>query len=104
MHRLAIALLLASCATAPVTAPPATPSSEPPPPARQNPSPMADTTRAHQRVERRETAGRRFVIDDVLPKPVDVLVTPSAESSDAVDLVVHFHGAAWLPLQSAEAT
>jgi len=63
---------------------------------------MVDATRGHQRVERREPAGRRVTINDVLEKPVEVLVTPAV--SDRADLVIHFHGTAWLPLQAAEAT
>jgi hypothetical protein len=63
---------------------------------------MVDSTRAHQRVERREPAGRRVTINDVLEKPVEVLITPAV--SDRADLVIHFHGAAWLPTQAAETT
>lgn len=75
-----------------------------PQPTRQNPSPMVDTTRAHERVEKRDTVGRRFTIDGVLPKPIEVLVTPAAGRAGSADLVIHFHGSAWLPFQSAEAT
>ncbi|HUP49225.1 MAG TPA: hypothetical protein VNA04_10590 [Thermoanaerobaculia bacterium] len=73
-----------------------------PPPARQNPSPMVDTTRAHGRIERKATTGRRFSVDDVLPRSVEVLITPAAEEEGRADLVIHFHGASWLPFQSAE--
>ncbi len=61
---------------------------------------MVDSTRAHQRVEQREVQGRRVTITGVLERPVEVLVTPAV--SDRADVVIHFHGAAWLPMQAAE--
>ncbi|HET7706387.1 MAG TPA: hypothetical protein VFM36_09900 [Thermoanaerobaculia bacterium] len=91
-------VLLAACATAPPR-PPAPPA---PPPAKQNPSPMVDSTRAHQRVEQREPRGRRVAITGVLEKAVEVLATPAV--SDHADIVIHFHGASWLPMQAAEET
>src|SRR5439155_9060261 len=36
----------------------------------------------------------------LLPKPVDVLVTPNAQSQ--ADLIIHFLGASWLPMEAAE--
>jgi hypothetical protein len=63
---------------------------------------MVDSTRAHERLVRREPAGRSITITGVLEKPIEVLVTPAV--SDRADLVIHFHGGAWLPLQAAEAT
>ncbi len=63
---------------------------------------MVDTTRAHERVAQRAVSGRRFSVAGVLPKPVDVLVTPAAEASSAPDLVIHFHGASWLAMQAAD--
>ena len=86
---LLVLIAFTGCRTAPV-------------PAKQNPSPMVDTTRAHQRLQQRELTGKRFTIDGVLPKPVDVLVTPAAAISNEADLLIHFHGAAWLPMQVAE--
>ncbi|HEU4521461.1 MAG TPA: hypothetical protein VFT12_05635 [Thermoanaerobaculia bacterium] len=103
MGRLLLVMLFVSCATRPPQPPPP-PLPQPPPPARQNPSPMVDSTRAHERLERRATAGRVFTIDDVLPKPVEVLVTPAAANAGHADLVIHFHGSSWLPFQAAEAT
>src|SRR5687767_9061448 len=44
------------------------------PPARQNPSPMVESARPHQRVEKSNPAGIRFTLDNVLPKPVAVFV------------------------------
>lgn len=96
MRFISALMLLAACATVPPVPPP------PPPPARQNPSPMVDTTRAHQRVEQRDPRGRRVTLTGVLEQPVEVLVTPAV--SDRADVVIHFHGAAWLTMQAAEET
>ncbi|MEO8579830.1 MAG: hypothetical protein ABI469_06250 [Gemmatimonadales bacterium] len=72
----------------------------PPQPASQNPSPMVETTRAHQRLTRRELAGTVRAFIGPAAKPVEVFVPVGARARDVFDLVVHFHGAAWLPEQA----
>lgn len=99
MRFVLLSLLLGACTTRPVDVPPPQAT-----PARQNPSPMVDSTRAHERVVQRALRGQRLTIDGVLPKPVDILITPAAAAAGTADLVLHFHGSAWLPMQSAEAT
>ncbi len=71
-----------------------------PPAAPQNPSPMVEETRAHERLTPRELDGvtRSFV--GPAEKQVEVFVSGAAHSRDVVDLVIHFHGAAWLPEQA----
>ena len=66
----------------------------------QNPSPMVETTRAHERLTPRPVEGtlRSFVGPE--GKTVDLLVPHDARASAAVDVIVHFHGAAWLPQQA----
>ncbi len=88
---LALVLLLFACRSAK-------------PPAGQNPSPMVEHTRAHERISQRPLAGSRYAIEGMLTKPIEVLVTPAAAAAGHGDLVIHFHGAAWLPMQSAEET
>ncbi|HLA89196.1 MAG TPA: hypothetical protein VJL28_02045 [Gemmatimonadaceae bacterium] len=80
-----------SLATAQITAPPA---------ASQNPSPMVEGTRAHERLAPREVGGvvRSFV--GPAGSPVELLVPNRVRTRDLVDLVVHFHGAAWLAEQA----
>ena len=90
-HAAIVLLLLTACKSAP-----------PPQPMRQNPSPMVEYTRAHERLAQRELAGKRSTIDGLFAKPVEVLVTPAAEKASAVDLLIHFHGSAWLAMQAAE--
>lgn len=90
---LACIVILAGCA-------PPNPPSAAPAPATQNPSPMAEETRAHERLEQKELAGVRRSFPGPAGKPVDLFVPESARGRDEVDLVMHFHGAAWLPHQA----
>jgi hypothetical protein len=77
-------LLLAACSA-----------SQKPKPSPQNPSPTTETTREHRRLERAETSRETRAIEGVLPKPVQF------SPGSGPDLLIHFHGAAWLPIQSA---
>lgn len=63
---------------------------------------MVDHVRAHERVAQRVLTGERQVVGNLLPKPVDVLITAQARTASDVDLVIHFHGSSWLPMQAAE--
>jgi hypothetical protein len=73
-----------------------------PPPASQNPSPMAETTRAHERLAQKKLDGVLRSFAGPAGKPVDLYVPDIALKTDAVDLVVHFLGAAWLPEQAVD--
>ena len=55
----------------------------------------------HRRVERQEIAGQRLLVEAGLPKPVDFLITPAAAANGSCDLLIHFHGASWIPFQAA---
>ena len=100
LRRLALLALLSAvtplAAQTPASAPPA-PS---PPPASQNPSPMTEATRAHQRLVQRDIGGARSTFDGPGGKPVEVWVPPRVRRPDHLALVVHFLGAAWLPEQA----
>jgi hypothetical protein len=69
----------------------------PPPAAAQNPSPMVEHTRKHERIEPRELAGSHRTFEGPLAKPVDVFVPASTRKGAAIDLVIHFHGGAFVP-------
>lgn len=69
----------------------------------QNPSPMAETTRRHERLVQQPPRGSVRPFVGPAGKPVDLLVPQRATSRGVVDLVVHFHGAAWLPEQAVAA-
>lgn len=68
-----------------------------PPPAAQNPSPMVEATRVHERLAPRELGGVRRTFTGPQGKPVEVWLPDDARRARQLDLVVHFLGAAWLP-------
>ncbi|HLL83402.1 MAG TPA: hypothetical protein VK420_12145 [Longimicrobium sp.] len=70
------------------------------PAASQNPSPMVEETRAHERLVRRELPGARRSFAGPGGRPVELLVPEGARRRAVVDVVIHFHGAAWLPQQA----
>ena len=68
-----------------------------PPAAPQNPSPMVERSRTHERIAPRELAGTRRTFAGPLGKPVEVFVPAGMRRADALHLVVHFHGGAFIP-------
>ena len=71
--------------------------------ATQNPSPMTETTRTHERLVQKPLRGTVRTFAGPAGKPVELLVPGHATARGVVDLVVHFHGAAWLPEQAVAA-
>lgn len=61
---------------------------------------MTEDTRAHERLVSTDVGGiaRSFVGPG--NKPVELLIPDRARTRDVVDLVVHFHGAAWIAQQA----
>src|SRR5436190_927268 len=68
--------------------------------ASQNPSPMTEDTRAHQRLSQKELKGSTRSFAGPGGKPVELFVPDGARTRDVFDLVVHFLSAAWLPQQA----
>lgn len=62
----------------------------------QNPSPMVEHTRAHDRLEKREPEGTRFTIGKGM-----ILFLPKSSARDSLPLLVHCHGGHWLPQVAA---
>ena len=60
---------------------------------------MVEFTRVHERLQQHPVAGVQFTVGRT-----PVLVTPAATSAGKADLLIHFHGSAWLPFQAAEST
>ena len=73
-----------------------------PPPAAQNPSPMAETTRAHERLTQRAFDGTTRTFNGPGGKPVEVFINRRVRGGAAVDLVIHFLGASWVPAQAID--
>jgi hypothetical protein len=67
-----------------------------PPSSVQNPSPMVEHSRAHERIEPRDVPGTRRTFEGPLGKPVEVFI-PAGTRAGALHLVVHFHGGAFIP-------
>lgn len=95
---------LAWCATALAVAPAVAAAQVPTAPAAsQNPSPMVELTRKHERLTPKQLAGITRTFPGPEGKPVELWVPDRARKGDVVDLVVHFHGAPWLPEQAVAA-
>jgi hypothetical protein len=58
---------------------------------------MVEYTRAHERLTPRDLAGTRRTFVGPLGKPVEVFVPAGTRRADALHLVIHFHGGAFLP-------
>jgi hypothetical protein len=67
------------------------------PPAPQNPSPMAESTRAHERLTPRPLAGTTRSFMGPAGKTVELFIPARLQRRSTFDLVVHLHGAAFLP-------
>ncbi len=67
-----------------------------PPPASQNPSPMVEHTREHGRIPESELAGEVRSLDVGLRRAVRLFV-PEGRAFERLRLLVHFHGAAFIP-------
>lgn len=74
-----------------------------PPPQAQNPSPMLETSRAHERLAPRAHGGTTRPFPGPADQPVALWVPDRVRSRDAFDVVIHFHGASWLPQQAVAA-
>ena len=68
-----------------------------PKPAPQNPSPMVEHTRAHERLDERDLPGVRLTVDGLLAQPVKVFIPRKAAGTRLFRLLIHFHGAAFVP-------
>lgn len=105
VRTVAMRVALASVLTATIALPRAALAQRPTPPpaAGQNPSPMQETTRAHERLAERALPGTARAFVGPAGRPVSMRVPALAPATSVVDLVIHFHGAAWLPEQAVAA-
>jgi hypothetical protein len=72
----------------------------PTPAAPQNPSPMVEATRRHERQAQRQLPGTMRSVAGPAGRAIELFVPDAARGRRDLDLVVHFHGVAWLPQQS----
>jgi hypothetical protein len=66
----------------------------------QNPAPVLESIRAHERLERTALPGTVRSFTGPAARTVDVFVPDAVPRTGAVHVVVHFHGASWLPHQA----
>jgi hypothetical protein len=66
----------------------------------QNPSPMVETTRSHERLAPGQLAGVLREVPGPGGRPIDVFVPDGTLASEPITAVIHFHGAAWIPHQA----
>ncbi len=82
----------------PATTPAPTPAPAPPAMMPQNPSPMQERTRTHERLEpRRQLMGVSLTIDSLLPGPIEVFIPQRALTADSAPLLIHLMGPTWVP-------
>jgi pimeloyl-ACP methyl ester carboxylesterase len=58
---------------------------------------MTEETRAHERLTQRPLGGTSRSFAGPAGKPVELWISDAVKGRGAADLVIHFHGAAWLP-------
>jgi hypothetical protein len=68
----------------------------------QFPSPMVDYARLHERVRLDQISGKQFKIENLLSEPVQVYFPETSLYADSVRLLIHFHGAAFVPMYAVE--
>ncbi len=71
------------------------------PPTPQQQSPMVETTRAHERLTQRDVPGDLRSIPGPGGRAMSLWIPQDYARRNGDDLVIHFHGAAWLPVQAA---
>ena len=65
-------------------------------PASQNPSPMVEHIRPHERISEETLPGIRFQIKDILPDQVDVFIPGKSDGNDSSVLFIHFFGGTYV--------
>lgn len=70
----------------------------------QNPSPMQENIRDHQRIEAQDWPGANFQIPGIFQKPIDVFLPEKTANSDSANVLIHFHGAAFVPKYAVHAS
>jgi hypothetical protein len=64
---------------------------------------MVEATRSHERLAPKDLGGMTRSFPGPAGQPVQLWIPDDAKTHDAFDLVIHFHGAAWLAEQAVAA-
>lgn len=62
----------------------------------QNPSPMAEHIRQHERIPDKNLPGNSFAIDSLLHKSIEIFIPAKAAATEKPNLLIHFHGASYV--------
>lgn len=91
--------VLAAMVACRASAPPVTTPPSAPVPSAQNPSPMVETARKHERISPAPPPGISFRIDSLLSRSVEVFIPErrSTAGTDQRTLLVHLYSAAFVP-------
>lgn len=71
-------------------------------PAAQNPSPMIEKTRSHDRIGRGKAQGRVIQLDHLFDTAPTLFVRDELADRESLDVLVHFHGAPEVPIEATE--
>lgn len=66
----------------------------------QVPSPMQEHIREHGRIKDTVYPGRIEILENVFSKPVTLYLPPRADTVEKIDLLIHFHGASFVPIDA----
>lgn len=58
----------------------------------QNPSPMVEFTRVHERITQKTYKGLDLIIKDLFTKPIEIFISEKSLHYNQYDLLIHFHG------------
>ncbi len=70
----------------------------------QFPSPMVENIRAHERIKKIVLPGISLILPSVLSKPVNIYSPEYIDNFSNVNLLIHFHGASYIPEYSVYQT
>jgi len=68
----------------------------------QNPSPMVELSRTHDRVKIEEVSGQKYTIENLLAKPIEIYIPKQYLNHDSLSLLIHFHGSSYVPIYAVE--
>ncbi|MBT33745.1 MAG: hypothetical protein CMO01_29120 [Thalassobius sp.] len=68
----------------------------------QAPSPMQEHIREHTRITDTTFTGEKIILEDVLSKPVTVYKPSGFNPTFGFDILIHFHGAAFVPIYAID--
>lgn len=68
----------------------------------QNPSPMVEFTRVHERITQKNFNGLDLVIKNLFTKPIEIYIPERSLHFNQYDLLIHFHGSSEIVKYAAE--